>query len=158
MADRAPLAAAAAEGARRSRRRWLPRRPRLLRAPVGDIGDLGPLDLAGFDPTGILAAIAFVILAVVVVLVLFNVIAIALELVIVIVLLVGGLIGRVVLRRPWIVFARSGSVTYAWPVTGWLRSRRVIADVGAQLTSSARDPERAEANGGALRGAPPSLT
>jgi hypothetical protein len=135
-------------------RRWLPRRPRLMRAPVGDIGDLGPLELAGFDPTGIVAAIAFAVLAVVCVLLLLNVIAIALELLIVIVLLTGGLIGRVVFRRPWIVFARSDSVTYAWPVTGWLRSRRVIADVAAQLSVGTRDPQPAEVEGSA----PPSLT
>jgi hypothetical protein len=128
-------------------RRWLPRRPRLGRVDVPDLGvpDLG----VGADDLGIVGTILLVIVGVVVAvfvaLVLFNVIAIAIELTLVIVLLVAGIVGRVVFRRPWQVVARSGSDSFSWRVVGWLRSRRVIADVGAQLAGGAREPRPAEA-------------
>jgi hypothetical protein len=103
----------------------------------------------GLDDLGIVGTILLAILAVVVAvflaLVLFNVIAIAIELTLVIVLLVAGIVGRVVFRRPWQVVARSGDASFSWRVVGWLRSRRVIADVGAQLAAGAREPRPAEA-------------
>jgi hypothetical protein len=127
-------------------RRWLPRRPRLGRVNTPDF-DLPDIDLG--DDTGIFATIVIAIVGVVVAiflaLVLFNVIAIAIELTLVIVLLVGGVIGRVVFRRPWQVVARSGARSFSWRVVGWLRSRRVIADVGAQFAAGTREPRPAEA-------------
>jgi hypothetical protein len=120
-------------------RRWMPRRRRLGRADVSDampdfVGFDGGLDDLGIVGT-IIAAILLVILAVFLALVLFNVIAIAIELLLVILLLVAGVFSRVVLRRPWIVQARSGEVVLEWPVVGWLPSRRKIAGVAAQLRS-----------------------
>jgi hypothetical protein len=129
-------------------RRWLPRRPRLGRVDTPDLGGNLP-DLDFGDDLGILGtilvAVVAVILAVFLALVLFNVIAIAIELTLVIVLLVAGVIGRVVFRRPWHVVARCGEQSFSWRVVGWLRSRRVIADVAGQLAAGAREPRPAEA-------------
>jgi hypothetical protein len=82
--------------------------------------------------------IVVAIVAFLLVLVLFNVVAIAIELMLVILLLFAGLFGRVVLRRPWIVQARSGDAVLEWPVVGWRSSGRKIADVAGQLRSGAQ--------------------
>ncbi len=125
-------------------RRWLSRRRRLARA---DLSDATPdfLDFGGADDLGvlgmILAAIALFFVTIFLVLVLFNVVAIAIELTLVIFLLVAGVFGRVVLRRPWIVRARNGDTSHEWPVVGWRASRRTIADVSERLRSGAQlDP------------------
>jgi hypothetical protein len=117
----------------------MPRRRRLGRADVSvampDFLDFdGGLDDLGVVGT-IIAAILLVIVAVFLALVLFNVIAIALELLIVVLLLLAGLFGRVVLRRPWIVQARCGDAVLEWPIVGWRPSGRKIADVAEQLRS-----------------------
>jgi hypothetical protein len=120
-------------------RRWFPRRKRLGRA---ELSDMTPdwLDVGGFadDLTGIVLGIVVAIVAFLLVLVLFNVVAIAIELMLVILLLFAGLFGRVVLRRPWIVQARSGDAVLEWPVVGWRSSGRKIADVAGQLRSGAQ--------------------
>jgi hypothetical protein len=117
----------------------MPRRRWLGRADVSDaMPDFINLD-GGLDDLGvvgtIIAAILLVILAVFLALVLFNVIAIAIELLLVVVLLLAGVFGRVVLRRPWIVQARSGDVVHEWRVVGWRPSGRTIADVAQRLRS-----------------------
>jgi len=121
------------------KRRWFPRRRRIGRA---DLDHLTPdwLDFGSFadDLSGILLGIVVGIVAFVLVLVLFNVVAIAIELVLLILLLFAGLFGRVVLRRPWIVQARSGDAELEWPVVGWGPSGRKIAEVAEQLRSGAQ--------------------
>jgi hypothetical protein len=116
-------------------RRWLPKRPRFARADIPDVGP-GNIDLPG-DDLGvfgiILGAIVGIVVVVVLALLLFNVIAIALELLIVIVVALAGVIGRVVFRRPWTVFARSGDQRYETRVVGYLNSRRTIEDVSSRL-------------------------
>src|SRR3954453_12944140 len=91
-------------------RKWFPRFKRINKADGTDVGpDLPGID--GLDDLGIfgviIAAILALFLAIFLALVLFNVIAIALELSIVIVVALAGVVGRVVRRRPWIVFARA---------------------------------------------------
>ena len=97
-------------------RRWLPRRKRFKKADLGDSFNLPDL---GGDDLGIIglifAAIAAVFLAIFLALLLFNVVALAIELTIVIVIALTGLLGRVVFRRPWIVFARSGDAARRSP-------------------------------------------
>jgi hypothetical protein len=120
----------------------MPRRRRFGRADVSDavpdfVGFDGGLDDLGVVGT-IIAAILLVIVAIFLALVLFNVIAIALELLLVILLLLAGVFGRVVLRRPWVVQARCGDTVLEWPVVGWLPSRRKISDVAEQLRSGAQ--------------------
>ena len=102
----------------------LPDRPR----PGGD--DLGILG-------AILLAIVAIFVAIFLALVLFNVVAIAIELMILIIAGVAGLIGRVVFRRPWIVFARSGDNRFEYPVVGYFNSRRKLQDIAAQLSIGA---------------------
>ena len=89
----------------------------LARADPGSAPDLPD---GGFDDdTGIFATIFLAIFAVIaaifLVLVLFNVVAIAIELMIFIVALFAGLFSRVVLRRPWTVFAKSERMTHVAP-------------------------------------------
>jgi hypothetical protein len=117
-------------------RRWLPRRKRFKKADLTDVGpDIPGID--GLDDLGIfgviIAAILAVFLAIFLALLLFNVIAIALELVIVIVVALAGVIGRVVFRRPWIVFARTKDAELEWPVVGYLNGRRRIREISGQL-------------------------
>jgi hypothetical protein len=118
-------------------RRWLPARRRLARVDIGDIGlpDVsGGLDDLGIVGT-IIAAILLVIAVVVIALVLFNVLAIAIEFLIVLVALVAGVVGRLVFRRPWTVFARSGATVHYRPVVGWRASRRALDEMAARLSS-----------------------
>jgi hypothetical protein len=120
-------------------RRWLPRWKKLGRVDPGDTG-LPDLD-GGVDDLGIFGAIILAIFlfiaAVFLALVLFNVVAIALELMIFIVALLAGLFGRVVLRRPWTVVARSKHLTHERQAVGWRGSRALIRDMASRLGSGA---------------------
>ena len=122
-------------------RRWLPSWKVLGRADPGSAPDLpdGGLD----DDTGIFAmiflAIFAVIAAIFLVLVLFNVVAIAIELMIFIVALFAGLFSRVVLRRPWTVFAKSERMTHVRHAVGW-RGSRAQLDAMASALSSGLEP------------------
>ena len=118
-------------------RHWLPRRKRFKKIDLRDANpDVGFPDIGG-DDLGIfgviIAAIAGLIVAAFVVLLFFNVFALALELLLVIVIALAGIIGRVVFRRPWIVFAKSGDANHQWPVVGYFNSRRHIQEIAGQL-------------------------
>ncbi len=118
-------------------RHWLPRRKRFKKADLTDVGpDGGFLDIGG-DDLGvfgvIIAVVVGVFLALFLVLLLFNVFAIAIELLLVILVALAGVIGRVVFRRPWIVFARAGEERLEWPVVGYFNSRRRIQEISGQL-------------------------
>ena len=119
-------------------RRWFPRRRRLGRVDIGDIGGVPDFG-GGLDDLGvigvIIGAILLTIATVILVLVLVNVLAIALELMILIVALLAGVVGRVVFRRPWTVFARSPHVTHERQVVGWRASRRLLRELAARLSS-----------------------
>jgi hypothetical protein len=115
-------------------REWLPFRVRVPRgrdsADLLDFPDLGFFDDAG----GILAALTALASVVVLFLVIWPVIAIAAELVLVVLLVLAGVAGRVVLRRPWTVRAvsRSGGGR-RWQVVGWRASGALIDEVAASL-------------------------
>jgi hypothetical protein len=117
-------------------RHWLPRRKRIEKADLGDFGPELP-GVDGLDDLGIvgviIAAILAVIVAVFLALLLFNVIAIAIELLIAIVVALVGVVSRVVFRRPWTVFARSGDHRFEMPVVGYFNSRRKIQELSSQL-------------------------
>ena len=51
-----------------------------------------------------------------------------------------GLISRVVFRRPWTVFAKSGDQQLTYPVVGYLNSKRRIDELATQLSSGAQLP------------------
>jgi hypothetical protein len=121
-------------------RHWMPRRRRLGRADPGDaMPDFLSFDSA--DDLGVLGAILLaavaLVVAIVLALLLFNVVAIAIELLILIVLLVAGVVGRVVFRRPWTVFAKSGSTLHTRPVVGWRASGRAIDELAERIASGA---------------------
>jgi hypothetical protein len=117
-------------------RHWLPRRKRFKKADLTDTGPDFP-GIDGLDDLGIfgfiIAAILAVIVAIFLALLLFNVIALAIELLIVIVVGLAGLVGRVVFRRPWVVFARSGDARLEYRVVGYFNSRRTLQDVASRL-------------------------
>jgi hypothetical protein len=130
-------------------RSWFPRFKRIGKA---DVTDFGP-DLPGFDGLddlgvfgAIIAAILAVILAVFLALLLFNVIALAIELVIFIVLLVAGIVGRVLFRKPWLVFARSQTQLVGGEVVGWRASREWLRDAETRIASGL-DPAPADGRG-----------
>jgi len=119
-------------------RKWFPRFKRIGKA---DVTDFGP-DLPGFDgldDLGIVGAIFAVILAVIVAiflaLLLFNVIALAIELTILIVLTIAGLIGRILFRKPWLVFASAKDRTAHAEVVGWRASRQWLRDAETRIAS-----------------------
>jgi hypothetical protein len=118
-------------------RHWLPRRKRFKKADLSDASPDGSFLDFGGDDLGIFGVIIAVIVSVFLVffiaLLFFNVFALALELLIVIVVALAGVIGRVVFRRPWIVFARNGNTQLQWPVVGYLNSRRQLQEIAGQL-------------------------
>jgi hypothetical protein len=119
-------------------RTWFPRFKRIGKA---DVTDFGP-DLPGFDGLDdlgivgfIIAAVLAVIVAIFLALLLFNVIALAIELVIFLVLLVAGIIGRVLFRKPWGVFAKTRDATAYAEVVGWRASREWLRDAETRIAS-----------------------
>jgi hypothetical protein len=117
-------------------RHWLPRRKRFKKADISDVGPDLP-GIEGIDDLGIIGLVIAVVVSIILVafvaLLLFNVFALAIELLIVIVVALAGLIGRVIFRRPWIVFARNGDTSLQWPVVGYFNSRRHIQEIAEQL-------------------------
>jgi 4-amino-4-deoxy-L-arabinose transferase-like glycosyltransferase len=77
--------------------------------------------------------------------VLLPLIGIALELIFLLILLWSGIVGRVVLRRPWIVTAvnldhpeRSSD----FAVKGWQRSGKAIEEIATAITAGGQPPDR----------------
>lgn len=129
----------------RVRRRWL-ERPlpslrrlwRKRRDEAEDAWDLG----AGLEALGGFGALVFLVVAAVVVFVLL--LGIVLELIALALALGVGLLGRVVLRRPWIVEAvevGEPEQRVAFAVEGWRDSRRAAGELRTAI-ASAGPPER----------------
>ena len=120
----------------------MPRRKRFKKADL-DLPDFLS-DIGGGDDLGVFAAIFLTIaaffLAIILALLLFNVVALAIELSIVIIVALVGLISRVVFRRPWTVFAKSGDQQLTYPVVGYFNSKRRIDEFATQLSSGAQLP------------------
>ena len=120
-------------------RRWLGKRARLGRAKMRDVSDWASGLDGGADDLGIIGMIILAVFVVIVVvfaaLLLFNVVALAIELLIIVILVLGGIVGRVVLRRPWTVFAKSGDEVHTRDVVGWRASGRAIDEMAAELES-----------------------
>ena len=68
-------------------------------------------------------------------LLLFNVVVLAIELTILILGLLIGLFSRVVLRKPWTVFAISGPTVEERHIVGWRASRRAIDGLAGEIES-----------------------
>jgi hypothetical protein len=126
------------------RRRWLDRPVPKIRRSLGETNDSWALEggleafLAGVGesiPVAIGAAIAVALL----VFFLLPLIGVALELTILIALLSSGIVGRVLLRRPWTIEAINldapqQSTTFA--VKGWQGSRRAIDELTKTIAVS----------------------
>ncbi|MDA0178934.1 hypothetical protein OJ997_01405 [Solirubrobacter phytolaccae] len=127
-------------------RAWFPRRRKFRRADPFDGFDPGGFFPGLADDLGvigiILAVIALIVGLLFLVLVLFNVVVIAIELTIVLTLCGAGVFSRVVLRKPWTVFAKSGNARIERQVVGWRASKREIEDVAGALASGL-EPARA---------------
>jgi hypothetical protein len=98
---------------------------------VGDV-DFGE---AGLVVVGALAAI----------LILIPLLFFGVELIVLGALLAAGVIGRVLLRQPWVIEARSNDPLTSgrqleWRVTGWRKSRKLIDQVAEDLATGRELP------------------
>ena len=121
----------------RVRRRWLTiRRPRWRRRDQPDLdGADGGLDLINLFDDPISGVIGLIVLIVFVVLlgVFFLPLVLFLgELLLLIPLALLGVLGRLLLRRPWVVEARSGETVVSSQVAGWRASSREISRLAAE--------------------------
>jgi hypothetical protein len=110
-------------------------------------------DGSGFDPTDFLVVgddlVSSIAIAVIVIVagllawfVIWPLLAIAVELLIVGVLLVAGIVGRIALRRPWIVEAHaSDGQALEYAVRGYGAMRRVLGELADQLALGNEKPE-----------------
>lgn len=128
-------------------RRWQTRRTdRVWRRPGELVSDtmssVGVPDFPQVDSAeGLLVITVAAILLVLLVPILFF----GIELIILGSVLATGLVGRLILRQPWVIEARTTGGGGAerqleWQVHGWRRSRRLIDSVVADL-SAGRDPD-----------------
>lgn len=106
-------------------------------------GVLDPVSFVDFGES-ITVTIAVVVVAVLIVFVLLPLLGVAFELIVLLALLGSGIVGRVALRRPWIIEATDldrpeGSVAFA--VKGWRRSSQAIDEL-ARAISAAGPPDR----------------
>jgi hypothetical protein len=92
------------------------------------VDDLGVIGI-------IIAVIALIVGLLFLALLLFNVVVIAIELTIVLMLCGAGVFGRVVLRKPWTVFAKSGDDLVERQAVGWRGSKREISDLAGAVAS-----------------------
>ena len=109
--------------------RWLGRGRHRRPARFPDLGDAD--DIFGAILLAVFAVIAAVFLA----LLLFNVVVLAIELTILILGLLIGLFSRVVLRKPWTVFAIPAADVEERHVVGWRASRRAIDELAGEVES-----------------------
>jgi hypothetical protein len=127
------------------RRRWLdrglPKLRRSFRRGRKEVEDSGLVDGAvGFDG---LAGTAIMLIAVAIaaaaVLVLLPLIGIALELILLLLLFTSGLLGRIVLRRPWTVEAidlDNGERSRAFAIKGFGDAGRAAEELAATISAS----------------------
>ncbi len=117
-------------------RRWFPHRDN-DRFDVLDTGEFSFPDIGDADDLlgAILLVVFGVIAAVFLALLLFNVVVLAIEITIIVLGLIIGLFSRVVLRKPWTVFAKSGPHMVERHVVGWRASRRLIGELAAEVES-----------------------
>ena len=146
--------ATAPDGTRwRVRRRWLDRplpdlRKRLNEYREENTGE-GMLDGFWYIGTGDSpwVGIAIAVGVILLVFLVLPLIGIAIELILIVLLLGSGLVGRVVLRRPWTVEARNLDAperTASYAVKGWQRSGRAATEIATAIELSAPPARIAE--------------
>ena len=134
----------------RVRRRWLerpvPSLRKLWRNGKREVSGGDLLD-ASFGLDAIDAfwpALAFALFVLLVILVLLPLLGVALELIAILLLLISGLFGRVVLRRPWIVTAEKlgdPEERVAFAVKGWRDSGEALRELRTTIAATG-PPER----------------
>jgi hypothetical protein len=130
--------------------RGAPRFRKVRSEAAGDIGgqvpNWVPVDIGSWGDLE--ATIAVVIALVLLVFVIIPLLLFGVELIIVGVAVAASIIGRLLLGRPWIVQAQSIGRTRevrTWRVSGWRRSRQVIAEI-AQGLAAGSDPNPTDAS------------
>lgn len=128
------------------RRRWVHRRLRWRgQRGTGDL--LDGADLIGFGGdlpvVGVIfTVVALLLFAVAAVLLIVPALIFVAELLIVVAIVGLGLVGRVLLGRPWTVQARNlatGSA-YEWKISGWRASRELVTSITDQLRTAGLPP------------------
>ncbi len=135
------------------KRRWIPRLGadslwqrfwRRFRRMFGraresaDVADGCGADLG----SGIVAAIVVMAVLLVLAFVIFPAVVAIIDLALLLVLALGGLVARVVFRRPWLIDARDGTGrVLRWRVVGWRASARRVEDVRALLAAGTVPPD-----------------
>lgn len=109
-----------------------------------------PTDAFGGDDLlgGILLVVAAVVVVVLFVFVVIPLAGILLELLLLAFLLGSGIVGRVLLRRPWIIEAvdvAQPERVSAFAVRGWRRSRRALGELAAAIEANGTPAGLAEA-------------
>jgi hypothetical protein len=97
-----------------------------------------------FGEQGVIVAVA----ALAAILILIPLLFFGLELIVLGVLLAGGIVARVLLRRPWVIEARSSDPLSSgreleWRVIGWRKSGKLIDQVISDLAAGREPPHSA---------------
>jgi hypothetical protein len=129
-------------------RRWLGRRtrlPRWRRATDLGIDGFDAASLLDFD-SGIAVGIALLVIGVLALFVLIPLLLFGIELIAVGAVLAAGILGRVLLGRPWTIEARNlqSNVTRTWEVSGWQQSATTIGEISATLAAGGQLPHPRE--------------
>jgi len=135
------------------RRRWLDRPVPKIRRSLGKVNDEAALEggLETFSAgagDSIPLAVGMAITAALFVFFLLPLIGVALEIVLLLMLLSSGIVGRVLLRRPWKIEAINLShpqQSAAFAVKGWRQSSRAIEELTRTLPTSGLPQQVSEA-------------
>jgi hypothetical protein len=134
------------------KRRWIPRlgadtlwnrfrrRIRKTFRRAGDAADVGDGCLDVGD--GVIAAIVVVVALLVLIFVVLPLLVAIVDLAILLVLALGGLVARVLFRRPWLIDARDGTGrVLRWRVVGWQASAQRVDDIRHLLADGMVPPD-----------------
>lgn len=124
-----------------------------MRERAGDLADIGDVGCA-LDGLEALLAVIGVVLVVFFLVVVGIPLLIALgEFLVVVVLALGGVVGRVLFRRPWTIDAVGpNGEHHTWPIVGWGASSRARAFVADRLLATGRPPTAQEVDAAVLAG------
>ena len=155
-----------AQGTWHVRRRWAPRhlgrhtlwarftdRMRRVRRRTTDLGDVPDPGCGGDVGEGIVVFLVLIVVVVFLVLVGIPFLIALGELLLLLVLVVAGLVGKLVFRRPWTIDAAGPEgAHHEWDVVGWRPSRAARAFVAERLAATGQVPTVLEVAAAALAG------
>lgn len=127
------------------KRRWIPRLGadtlwsrfwRRFRKTIHRTGDAAGNGCGDVIGEGLVAAVAVIIAGLVLIFVVLPALVAIVDLAILLVLALGGLLARVLFRRPWLVDARDGTGrVLRWRVVGWKASSQRVDDIRRLLAA-----------------------